>query len=152
MNKAVQKGFTLIELMIVVAIIGILAAIAIPAYQDYTARAQASEGFSITAGMRTDIGEWVAQRGTLPASGDTDSDRFADVTDGGQYVEQYTWDGTQIVVQWDDGNSALEGEMFLIPLGDGAEDPYEDNERLGGWRCAADDDMNPDHLPTSCAD
>ena len=53
--KSMQKGFTLIELMIVVAIIGILAALAIPAYQDYTARAQAAETFSLLDGMKTTI-------------------------------------------------------------------------------------------------
>lgn len=52
-----QKGFTLIELMIVVAIIGILAAIAIPAYQDYTARSQLSEGVSLAGGLKTQISD-----------------------------------------------------------------------------------------------
>ena len=55
--KKVQQGFTLIELMIVVAIIGILAAVAIPAYQDYTAKAQASEAFILLDGLKTPIAE-----------------------------------------------------------------------------------------------
>ena len=59
--KQVQKGFTLIELMIVVAIIGILAAVAIPAYQDYTAKAQASEAFVLLDGLKSAISESVSQ-------------------------------------------------------------------------------------------
>ena len=55
--KRIQKGFTLIELMIVVAIIGILAAVALPAYQDYTARAQAAEASTLLAGLRTPVTE-----------------------------------------------------------------------------------------------
>jgi len=66
--KAVQKGFTLIELMIVVAIIGILAAIAIPAYQNYTIRAQVTEGLSLADGWKTSIAEFYAQQGTFPTS------------------------------------------------------------------------------------
>ena len=66
MLKQVQKGFTLIELMIVVAIIGILAAIAIPAYQNYTIRAQVTEGLSLADGWKTGISEYYAQNGTMP--------------------------------------------------------------------------------------
>ena len=66
--KQLQKGFTLIELMIVVAIIGILAALAIPAYNDYTARAQASEAVELMGGMKTPLAEWYSDKGTWPTA------------------------------------------------------------------------------------
>jgi type IV pilus assembly protein PilA len=71
MNKSMQKlqkGFTLIELMIVIAIIGILAAIAIPAYQDYTIRAQVSEGLSLGDGAKTAMVEFYNNYGRMPGS------------------------------------------------------------------------------------
>jgi type IV pilus assembly protein PilA len=66
MLKTAQKGFTLIELMIVIAIIGILAAIAIPAYQNYTIRSQVTEGLSLADGWKTAISEYYAQNGAFP--------------------------------------------------------------------------------------
>ena len=68
MKKQMQKGFTLIELMIVVAIIGILAAVAIPAYQDYIARAQASEAAQLLGGIKAPAAEYFSSNGTAPTS------------------------------------------------------------------------------------
>ncbi|MFA9950232.1 pilin [Dentiradicibacter hellwigii] len=66
--KKIQQGFTLIELMIVVAIIGILAALALPAYQDYTGRAQFSESLTVAGGLKTDVLDYVGQNGACPAN------------------------------------------------------------------------------------
>ena len=84
MNKRIQKGFTLIELMIVVAIIGILAAIAIPAYQDYTIRSQVSEGLAMAGAAKAAVAETFAQTGAWPADNNA-AGMGTDVS--GKYVE-----------------------------------------------------------------
>ena len=87
--KQKQKGFTLIELMIVVAIIGILAAIAIPSYQDYTARAQVAEAVNLAAGFKTGLAEYYQSEGRF--NGRTLVPTNIGTTTSGKYVNEVTF-------------------------------------------------------------
>jgi type IV pilus assembly protein PilA len=87
-----RRGFTLIELMIVVAIIAILAAIAISQYQDYVAKAQVSEAFSIADGMKTKVAEAYTQSGACPGNGDVGIPSVTSIA--GKYIRQTTVGGT----------------------------------------------------------
>ena len=102
-SRKAQKGFTLIELMIVIAIIGILAAIAIPAYQDYLIRSQVSEGLAMASASKAAVSEYYANHGSWPFDNEAAGVGSAADIDG-KYVSAITIAGGGITVDF--GNSA----------------------------------------------
>jgi type IV pilus assembly protein PilA len=113
--KAVQKGFTLIELMIVIAIIGILAAIAIPAYQNYTIRAQVSEGSSLIGGVETAFDECYANKGSAVTCS-TNMELGITKAVSGTYVTSATALTGTITVKYDqptNTNAAIAGKTVV---------------------------------------
>jgi type IV pilus assembly protein PilA len=126
-----QKGFTLIELMIVVAIIGILAAIAIPAYQDYTIRAQVSEGMNLAAAAKAAVSEAFTNTGAAPANR-TAAGMSLNATDTqGKYVTSVNVaNGTIIVTYGNEANAQIAAETLGIT-------PYESMDLSVIWHCGA---------------
>jgi type IV pilus assembly protein PilA len=126
-----QKGFTLIELMIVVAIIGILAAIAIPAYQDYTIRAQVSEGLNLSAAAKAAIAESFLNTGIAPANRTAAGMSPNGVDTQGKYVSSVDVAAGVITVTYGPGaNNTINGQTLgITPL------LSADNSVL--WRCGA---------------
>ena len=109
-----QQGFTLIELMIVVAIIGILAAIAIPAYQDYTIRAQVSEGLNLAGGAKAAVSEFRMDRGTWP-SDNTAAGIATQATDiNGKYVDSVGVAAGVITVEYGGDAHAILAPQNLV--------------------------------------
>ena len=90
MKRAIQKGFTLIELMIVVAIIGILAAVALPAYQDYTVRARVTEGISLAAAAKLAVAETASARNGTALTGCTSATCLASDTTANDFGYKFT--------------------------------------------------------------
>ncbi len=139
-----QSGFTLIELMIVVAIIGILAAIAIPAYQDYTIRAQVSEGLSLGDGAKTAVAEYYTNWGSFPAN-NTAAGLTANTSITGKYVDQVTVTNGVIAAQFgNDAHANISGdELQLSPIGAANNGSVE-------WVCKDDGNIPDKYLPSAC--
>ena len=161
--KTVQKGFTLIELMIVIAIIGLLAAIAIPAYQNYTIRAQVTEGLSLADSYKTAIAEFYQNNGTWPAGTSVAGSATTIPMPGassGKYVSAITVTAAgniQIAYAGPQANQKIKTfVLFLQPGTDGANGDVI-------WVCgtatvpatvtlaaAAATTIPPQYLPSSC--
>lgn len=144
--KAIQKGFTLIELMIVIAIVGILAAVALPAYQDYTARAQMSEALTLAEGQKAAVVEYYSDNGTFPAN-NTSAGIAASNTITGKYVATVNVSGnantaTIISTMKSSGvNNDIKGKTLMLE--------GKQNSGSFSWECKKGT-VDDKFLPSSC--
>lgn len=144
LRQRISAGFTLIELMIVVAIIAILAAIAIPAYQDYLIRAQVSEGMSLGSGAKAAIWDFVSNTGRFPPG--NQSAGLAGISSiTGSYASSVDVTGGKIKVlyQGPKANIAINGLAKYLMLS-----PVTHSGSIT-WTCTLST-LNPKYLPTSC--